>query len=553
MYMSATESISISELRLTKATPKGDGKARSNREMAEMFWVSVWTVSNYTSDISQMIREGRMWEDILDSVQEWLSTQNDLSIQVRRDGFSEPEDQVNTIWEEDIESFSSAWFWEDDNWDIHLPYKERDMDVVIEDEMIIPLQIIDNIFLDHTRMFKAAALSSAQLIQKYNLWQYSPTNPLKVLNLLRSRMALNSHCDIWSEHTKFKLRSSISEERYQALYEERKEQALENRYKPNYVEKDLATENRFLRKKIWECQSKLSNIEYWKWIVRDVTNIQRVSLDAPTPKNSDSFVTMMWDWHLDAHYDAVVQRVGRMVANIKASWRWHVTIFGMGDWFEVISPAEMHPDQNFDVDVRFLDPREKVRAVIGLMVDMLKELNDDWIRVDFKMMNGNHDRISKNNGEDRYRMWWWVVSEMLWYAVSWMNVSIENLANRVNAVVVWDVCYIVWHGETDLYKKSAEEIIAMYGKPARYYVLAMGHLHSLKFKDGKLVKASEDKKKDNYAEEWTHYSKIIVPALCDGAFYSEQVIAKSSAPGYIEIYPSTYEWVLAPSIHVKRV
>lgn len=195
-----------------------------------------------------------------------------------------------------------------------MPVKRTDGDMVNEDEIVIPLEVIDNIFMDYSKTVGQGRLSSQQLILKYNLHRYHE-NPNRVMRVLRTRLNLNQSCDLWSYHTIYKMRLNMTEDQYQDMRNERKDEALEGRYKPDFVQQDLAHENKFLKKKIKEAYNKLGNVEYRQNICAGM-DIKPVSIEAKEKINNNSMVVMMGDWHLDANYESVSQRVHKLTNDI---------------------------------------------------------------------------------------------------------------------------------------------------------------------------------------------------------------------------------------------
>ena len=187
---------------------------------------------------------------------------------------------------------------------------------------------------------------------------------------------------------------------------------------------------------------------------------------------------------------------------------------------------------------------------------MLTSLAKAGIKVHAKLLNWNHTRASKNSNEDRYQLHWYWLALTLKYAVQSPMITVENLAERVQSIMIDDICYILWHWDTDLYRRSAEEIISMYWIPwAKYYVILMWHLHSVKKKDQQIFKKYTERKKDNLEQEGANYSQSIVPAMCDPWRYSEQVVVKRSAAWCLYIFHNELiNWrFVAPDILTKRL
>lgn len=199
-----------------------------------------------------------------------------------------------------------------------------------------------------------------------------------------------------------------------------------------------------------------------------------------------------------------------------------------------------------------------------------KSVNYSWTHrvVDFEMPNWNlivkvwwtifnhwNCRTSQNSHADRYQLHGYRLTTVLQHAVQSSNVKIENLAERIQSFVEWDICYIVGHWDTNIYSKSAEELISMHWKPAKYYILAMWHLHSVRKKSGQIHKQYKNRKKDNWEQEWANYTQIIVPAMCNPWWYSEMSVVKRSAPWAVYVKPNwEINWrYVAPDVTTKRL
>ncbi len=127
---------------------------------------------------------------------------------------------------------------------------------------------------------------------------------------------------------------------------------------------------------------------------------------------------------------------------------------------------------------------ELLEDTYNLLSGFLVKILEQGIKVDLSMLGGNHDRIGKNNDEDRARMGSYFLYMMFRETIKTENFKINYLMERVNSIVDKGIVYIIGHGDTDIYKKNPEELISMYGIPGYYHILAMGHLHQYKKKDG---------------------------------------------------------------------
>lgn len=417
-----------------------------------------------------------------------------------------------------------------------------------EGSIEIPVRIVDDIFMDYSSVYWAK-LSSRQLITKYNLHEYDE-NPNRVLSLLRSRMNLNKWCFLWSYYTYYKMKLELWDEKTQQLVEERKEFALNNRYDTTLVNEDHKWELNYLRNRIKAMHKKLNDHEFWVDAL-DKLKIEPIMFKEVVPENSQNMVAAFGDRHLwSSNHDDTVERIMRLAQDIASRPESYITLLWVWDWFENLVSGYMHIDQEMDMDPRFLDPRDLIQECVNVMVTFLKILIEKNKVVKFHMTWWNHDRVDSDNKSDRYRIWSYWLHMVIESKIKCDQLDIEYNADRVNSQMVWDTCYIWWHGESDIYKKNPSELIMMYGnRSAAYHVIIMWHLHSLRMKHGTIVKKNLNRNVED--SEWTNYTQVIIPPLTTGNFYSEQQIMKSSAPWALYIKPN--EYCDAPDITTKRL
>lgn len=418
----------------------------------------------------------------------------------------------------------------------------------IQNTMEIPLPVVDDIFRDASNKPGWWRLTSYQIIEKHNLAQYS--NPaMRVLNLLRSRMDLNQYCNLLSPATIHDIRIKHWDKEVKRVLTERARAAVRGN-----LDEDK-TFNTIYQKEQTDYLLKVSKTYsdtklYYKWLEE---KINLAKLNIPTlpkyvAKNKDFMVVMFWDLHWWTKTHEIMEaRVNRMVDSIIASWVWHVRMIGMGDWFETIAKGTwtMHADQHLDMKYFWPELWEKMFA---LFTGMFSKLGENWVIVEFDMLLWNHDRGWETNWEDRYRSAGYPLYMLIRESIKASNVKVNILIDRVNSIMVWETNYIVGHWEKDLMKMAAEEAIMMWGnRQAKYYIIGQAHLHSYKKKDGK---TTISRWKDSADMEWYNYTKIIVPPMCEPWFYSEQVIAKRSAPWCVYIVENEN---CAPDVILKRL
>ena len=546
---------SIQELKVTE-NPRSQ-KLFTNREIAKILSVWVGTVSTYTKWIVNLLRQWLSVDEIKEQLELQSARLEELSHKLDEQDtnvesqINEKLDGLQKIVEDDIEDRtdkSAVWF--DENDICHFNITDVDQVTWEKDKIAIeiPLDVIDAIFLSYSSSM-GNSMSEHEIMHEFKLYKYYK-NPTKIRSVFRSRLGLNKNCTVRSYHTDA-INKAKWEEEYNRLVEERVAIWIKKRYEVNHKQQNKDLELKYLRKQIKEYQTRIWDQDIFLEAMKDY-QVEPIHLNDKEVRNWEKLTVLMWDRHWDANPKSVEDRVGRMVSDIISRDVSHVNLVGMGDWFEFI--VQMHADQ--ELDNKVYDPREKIQWVIGLMSWMLNKLAEAGITVDFKMLNWNHDRWSQNNHEDRYRLHWYRLTTVLQYAIQSKNVKIENLWERINSFVDWDICYIVWHWETDMYKKSPEEIISMHWKPARYYILWMWHLHSIKKKSWNIVKLSRDRKKDNHESEWANYTQIIVPALCDEWRYSSQVVVKRSAPWAVYVEENIQDddsRYIAPDVVTKRL
>lgn len=486
----------------------------------EELWTSLWlaTISRHASDVSNKLQESA-------KKLEKIVHENDLDENL--------DEEINDNHYDVI------------NWDVVIKYKVDGVDFVME----IPLDVVDWIFRDFSRKPWWWRLTSYQIIEKYNLQQYCIGNGNRVINLLRSRMNLNQYCDLLSPATIHDIKIKNGEKELKKVLTERARAAV------RWNLDEDRTFNKIYQKEQTDYLLKIAKTHqdaklYYKWLEE---KISLAKLDIPTlpkykEKNKEFMVVMFWDlhWWTKTH-ERMEARMNKMADDIISSWVWRVRLLGMWDWFETIAKGTwiMHADQYLDMKYFWPELWEKM---FSLFMWFFAKLWENGVVAEFDMMLGNHDRWWEGNWEDRYRSAWYPLYMLLREALKTSNVKVNILIDRVNSIMIWDTNYIIGHGEKDLMKMSAEEAIMMWWiRSAKYYIIWQWHLHSYKKKEWN-VTVKKTRELDDM--EWYNYTKIIVPPMCDPAFYSEQVIAKRSACWCVKIVENED---CPPDIILKRL
>lgn len=147
--------------------------------------------------------------------------------------------------------------------------------------------------------------------------------------------------------------------------------------------------------------------------------------------------------------------------------------------------------------------------------------------VDIEIIGGNHDRISKNYGEDKEGQVAYLIAGLLQRFFNGLHVEFNPL---LLSSVHDNICYIITHGDKNITKKKPTDIILEYGKQDMYNVLLSAHKHEEEVKG-----------------VTTKFRSHRIPPICGPNEYSIQIGYRGN-PGFVIVDANDFGSVDVKSI-----
>ena len=187
-------------------------------------------------------------------------------------------------------------------------------------------------------------------------------------------------------------------------------------------------------------------------------------------------------------------------------------IFG-GDFIEAVSEEGLRPGHHFEMDLymenQIFFACDSLKAMINKIVE------ETQCPISVNLISANHDRIGQTRTDDKSRTAGKIISHIIKREVSTDKVKVNIPANNLVKIVNGNICMFLQHGDTSLSKKSASELMNLYGERGKYSVFLQGHWHKLK------------------TEEGTNFVSITMPSVCSTDSFIMNELGSNCLPGFI--------------------
>lgn len=253
------------------------------------------------------------------------------------------------------------------------------------DTIEIPMTIVDDIFRDFSARPGGKNLTSYQCIQRYNLDQYH-INGSKVFNLLANRLGLNKYCNILSPQTCFEIESKHGIEELKRVLTQRVRETVRNKYTPEIdalMSKEVQQYNEKCAQKLGSYKSLIN----WVNSKLDVSKLKPITFkDSNFVPVGKDMTILLGDAHLGRKSDQnTIDRLQRLGDDIINRMPMHLTILGMGDWFETLVTTDggMHQEQFMEMNKY---STELLEHTFNVFAGFYKRLIEKNIHVTLYMM-----------------------------------------------------------------------------------------------------------------------------------------------------------------------
>jgi metallophosphoesterase superfamily enzyme len=305
---------------------------------------------------------------------------------------------------------------------------------------------------------------------------------------------------------------------------------IADKYSPKNMREVIEYEDGKQRKKAYDnAIKKVSELDYRRSIFESeiLDYLSESKLKVTVTKTADAKiehgVSVVQDLHVGANIpetrnlprfdEAVIRdRLNQVAIDINERGAKKNTIVFNGDLIETFTGLN-HINSWKNIDAAY---GYGVRATIKayeLINEFLQKVNNIH---EVLIVAGNHDRTTSNNNED-------VDGEV----VQWIHYMVKGTFGKqfnvewssdVITRLIGGVGYIFTHGHLGISKRSAAEIVNLYGFPGVYNIVCEGHLHTRKIK----------------ADTATH-RVCVFSSIFTGNNYSEK-LGFSTLPGYAYLY-----------------
>lgn len=389
------------------------------------------------------------------------------------------------------------------NWKKYLILRIKQEEVetweTYEEPVAISMDTIDSIYNDYVH--HGQNMSWQAICDKYGI-------PWKAWGHLKNRLNLNKNQNIVSDITLQPLEWEDLDDKIDEMVWTH----IFNRHK-----KLLKTA---YDKHIKKLLDRYSTNETWLLHLQDFLTKHYEPRKVVFPKikieNNDIRTFDFWDIHFwKIHTDHILTRLSIMKDDIIKSKERIIYLKCFGDIIEAFAQEWMHKWQvAYWMESTYGYGFELLMFAVNTLEQFLEDLYTAWKEVHFIWVPWNHDRLTDDKEKDIKKSWWMIIYEMIKRWLSKTKIDIDYMKENVYTVDIWNVRYIIAHGDWVFDKQSPEKIIVLYWDSSKYNVIISADKHHFSMK------------------EWIKYLWIKTPALAWKWQYDDSMFLWSE-PWYI--------------------
>jgi len=321
--------------------------------------------------------------------------------------------------------------------------------------------------------------------------------------------------------------------------EEVAENVLHTSYESNTIKTfDRLKEKEFIKnyKIVSSIENLLCMMQEWLATYQPKPYIHRESDYVPVWEWKDVMIAALTDLHIGKTGTKQIEdRLWKIYEDIVKQRPRNLHIFCLWDLVETLVQWGMHSWQIEWMEWNFW---------FQLIMDVV-ELFESWLihislevpgHIYFHWLTGNHDRISKDKDDDKQRIGWLIIYELIkrWLSKYANHIFISIHHEYIVPIDVGNIRYILAHWDmARITKRKITDVIWSHWDTTKdYTVVLYWHLHT--------VNISEIKKA----------TMIGMPWLAWAWFYDSKMLDLHSEPGYVEIIPNESKSV---DILIKRL
>jgi len=358
----------------------------------------------------------------------------------------------------------------------------------------IPISVVDNIFKDYSKHWNN--LTTEKILQKYSL------KP-EFFYMLKNRLRIYKDSNILSPVSLQRLEPSKVNEKITNVIDE----TIQDKYKKSFVDIYEQRKNKKYKQ--------MSRILSWRenfleWMEKYLKNYKPIKLDFELKKieNNDEIIVLFSDlhiWKMETH--KVLKRIELMGKDLIKREEKKINLICLGDLVENITTSEMHIWQRKSQDIQ--DPYETIMITIKTLEQLLMSLLSQWKEITFTWLSWNHTRLAIQSFEDKDRIVWLLIYEILKRTLKDFEIKFNILREWWNKLNIMGYNVILHHWDGTV-KKNVTQILWELWDQNTHNLIVFWHIHKF---DGEDIS--------------NNATKIIVPWLAWKNVYDNNLLLSS--------------------------
>lgn len=275
-------------------------------------------------------------------------------------------------------------------------------------------------------------------------------------------------------------------------------------------------------------------LEYINWYLKDYKPSYIPDLPLALEPEWDEMIIALTDLHIwKNNTDHIIERLWA-IADYIIDWSpSKVHIFCLWDLVESIIQDGMHSGQ-----IETMEPVywfNLIMKTVEILESFVWAIHSHWIHIDFHWITGNHDRISKLKDDDKVRIWWLIIYELLKRSSERMsNINIIAHSEHIVPIDIDNKRYIISHWDiARIAKRKPYDIVwTHWDTNKEHNIILYGHYHTINIQEAKWV------------------TMVWLPWLAWPWDYDKKQLDVHSEPGFLHIVHNPYGSV---DINIKRL
>lgn len=369
------------------------------------------------------------------------------------------------LWDEDPEV-------KEKNWEKYLILRIKQTEPhtweSYEEPVAIPMEAIDEIYKDYVHHWMN--LSWQEVMDKWWI-------PGKAWWVLRNRLWLNKNQNIVSDITL----KSLSDEDMENKADEMVVEHFFNRHKKILK----SAYDKHMKKLLNTYSTNETFLHMFREFLQKYYNPQKPVFPKVKIDNNDIVSIDFGDIHFwKMNTEHILYRLSVLKDSILKMPERIVYLKCFWDITEALSQEWMHYGQMaYWMEQKWWFWFDLLMFAVNTLEQFLMDLEEWWKEVHFTWIPWNHDRLSEDKEKDIKKSWWMIIYEMLKRWLSKCKMEIDYIRQEVTSIDIWNVRYIIAHGDWVFDKQTPEKIIVLYWDTSKYNVIISADKHHFSMKE----------------------------------------------------------------------